>query len=388
MNPLCRFPIRCRAFTLVELLLAMTILLMMVLALTRMLSDVQQTVSRTQAQVEEFQEARLAFEAMARRLSQATLNSYWGYVYENDTANASPVYYGRVSDLHFVSDAVQTLLPSATGNGHAVFFQAALGDINPATAMGGSIAGLHDLLNCWGYYVDHGSDLKRRPAFMRDDKALALNPERHRFRLMEFRQPPDESVLFSSAFDISNKTDRAALCQWFRGPFKTGESSTADHAVPLAENILAVIIAPYMQVTTGGGTVADSNTELRRKSSYDYDTRRFQWGPGADAETIASKHKPPAMLEVTLIAADEKSYARLEQREGVAGAANKVRAVFEGLLADPTRFAPHLNGSPESGTYEIDTIESRLNDLQIHYKIFSTTVHIQTAKWITERETL
>ncbi|WP_156346096.1 prepilin-type N-terminal cleavage/methylation domain-containing protein [Verrucomicrobium spinosum] len=64
-------------FTLIELMLSVAILAVMVLMLTSVLSNMQNVVARSQAQVEEFEDARLAFESMARKLSQATLNSYW-----------------------------------------------------------------------------------------------------------------------------------------------------------------------------------------------------------------------------------------------------------------------------------------------------------------------
>lgn len=377
-------------FTLIELLLSVAILAVMILMLTSVLSNMQSVVSRSQAQVEEFEDARLAFEAMARKISQATLNSYWGYVYDNPTAtNPNPKYYSRLSDLHYVSDGVKNLLPNAKGNGHGVFFQALLGDSDPSTTMGPSISGMHDLLNCWGYYVDYGSDVDRRPQFMRSGTPLDLNPERNRFRLMEFRQPPDVSILFDPAFNINAKTSRNEIYRWFRGPFKGNTGTTTDYAIPLADNILALIVVPYIYVTTGGTASANSVTDTRKKQSYEYDTRLYQWRPSNTAQDVlSSKNQPPAMLELTLIAADEKSYERLVQREGDSGAETKIRDVFKGLLTNATNFAPDLNKPLEAKTYDVDTIEQRLNALDIHYRIFTTTVTLRASKWITEREKL
>lgn len=381
---------RSRGFTLIELMLSVAILAVMVLMLTSVLSNMQNVVARSQAQVEEFEDARLAFESMARKLSQATLNSYWGYVYDNPTAaNPTPKYYSRLSDLHYVQDGVKNLMPNATGNGHGVFFQALLGDTDSSTTMGASIAGMSDLLNCWGYYVDYGTDLTRRPTFMRTGMPLQLNPERKRFRLMEFRQPADVSILFDPTFNIGAKTAKNDIYRWFRGPYKNGTGTTAEYSVPLADNILALVIVPYIYVTTGGTSTANSVTDTRKKQSYEYDTRLYQWRPSNSAQDVlSSKNQPPAMLELTLIATDEKSYDRLVQREGAAGAETKIRDVFKGLLTTATNFAPDLNKPLENKTYEIDTIETRLNALDVHYKVFTTTVTLRASKWITEREKL
>jgi uncharacterized protein (TIGR02599 family) len=123
-------PIRSTAvgFTLVEMLISVTILSVLMLMLTSTVSNVQTVVTRSQSQAEEFKESRQAFELMSRRLSQATLNGYWGYVYQDPKAkDAVPLYYDRQSDLHYVQEKVATLVPDTGGNGHAVFFQALLG---------------------------------------------------------------------------------------------------------------------------------------------------------------------------------------------------------------------------------------------------------------------
>ncbi|RBP44483.1 uncharacterized protein (TIGR02599 family) [Roseimicrobium gellanilyticum] len=369
----------------VELLLSVAILSILILMLTSTVSNVQEVVTRSQAQAEEFKEARQAFEVTARRLSQATLNGYWGYVYQDPKAkNPVPLYYDRQSDLHYVQEKVATLLPQAGGNGHAVFFQALLGDTDPTTQYGEKINDLHDLLNCWGFYVSYGSDLTRRPQFLKDEHGLALNPERKRFRLMEFRQPPDQSILFSKTFDISNKKDTKELYKWFRGPFKDPSKTTETYSVPLAENVLAVVITPYIYVTTADSKGV-STTDMRKKQSYEYDTRLFQWRGGTGQDVISSKNQLPAMLELTIIATDERSYEKLEQKHGVDGAAAKIREVFAGLLKLSTDFAPDPN-NVQVKEYDIDKIEKSLQGLEMNYKIFTTTVSLRASKWITERE--
>jgi len=90
------YPQLLRGFSLVSFdLHGILSMLMVLLMMTTM--QTQSVWTRTRSRVEEFREARTAFEAVTRRVSQATLNSVWDY----DNAQA-PTKYNRQSDLHFV----------------------------------------------------------------------------------------------------------------------------------------------------------------------------------------------------------------------------------------------------------------------------------------------
>jgi uncharacterized protein (TIGR02599 family) len=85
-----------RGFTLVELLVSTALLTGLVLILVSILDQTQKTWRFTRTKVEQFSGARAAFEAMTRRLSQATLNTYWAY---DDPAK--PTRYIRQSSCGF-----------------------------------------------------------------------------------------------------------------------------------------------------------------------------------------------------------------------------------------------------------------------------------------------
>ena len=85
------------AFSLVELLVAVTITAMLLLMVVQVLGSTQRAWKNTRSSVGSFRDARQAFETITRRISQATLNSYWGY--DNP---AAPTTYLRQSELHFV----------------------------------------------------------------------------------------------------------------------------------------------------------------------------------------------------------------------------------------------------------------------------------------------
>ncbi|MFM2166308.1 MAG: Verru Chthon cassette protein, partial [Verrucomicrobiota bacterium] len=173
---------RAAGFTFVELMVAISITALLLVLMSQMLGSTQLAWKNTRSSVGTFRDARNAFETISRRLSQATLNAYWGY---NDPAN--PTFYQRQSELHLVSGPAQVLMPAqALSPGHAMFFQAPLGFAENA-----EVQRLNDTLNTIGYWVSFGGDLPQRPKWLRDD--TARHPERMRFRLMEFR-PPTEAI--------------------------------------------------------------------------------------------------------------------------------------------------------------------------------------------------
>src|ERR1043165_7333896 len=70
------------AFTLVELMVSTAVIVLIFATLLTMTDSTQRLTQSTSAKVEQFREARVAFEAMTRRISQATLNTYWDYQYQ------------------------------------------------------------------------------------------------------------------------------------------------------------------------------------------------------------------------------------------------------------------------------------------------------------------
>jgi prepilin-type N-terminal cleavage/methylation domain-containing protein len=65
------------AFTLVELMVSVSILVILMLVVSSFVNLVQRTWVRTNSNISQFREARLAFDAMTRTINQSTLNTYW-----------------------------------------------------------------------------------------------------------------------------------------------------------------------------------------------------------------------------------------------------------------------------------------------------------------------
>ncbi|RBP43876.1 uncharacterized protein (TIGR02599 family) [Roseimicrobium gellanilyticum] len=357
-------------FTIVELLVAISILALMVTLLADVLVRTQDTVSKANTQVTEFQEARAALDSMSYSLSQASLDAYWAFKRD---ANGNATSYERSSDHHFILAASKDLVGTkGEEHGQAVFFQAPLGhagSLGGAAGNGGATSQyerLHDLMNCWGYYVKYDSDLAERPNFMQQN--TNVNPERKRFRLMQYAQPAEKSILYSTTLKINTQKARADAIKWF-------QDDLTEHSRPVAENVLAVVLVPFsanVTVTNAGSGYSD--TKIEPDSKYGYDSRDLQWN-GVNTISRSRQHQLPPMVGITLIVADEKEYDRFVNLNGgdADAAAEKVRGVLKGKFTD---FAKNAD--------DLKAVEAGLGGLKLHYKLLTTTVSLRASKWITE----
>ncbi len=362
------------AFSLVELLVAVTITAMLLLMVVQVLGSTQRAWKNTRSSVGSFRDARQAFETITRRISQATLNSYWGY--DNP---AAPTTYLRQSELHFVCGPAQTLLPAEPlSPGHVIFFQAPLG-----IAAAADVQRLDDTLNCLGYWVAYGSDLDQRPAWLRAE--LTTHPERKRFRLMEYRPPTETLDLYRMVDDpavpgrqkpwIELPTTQAILGQWFTTQLQT-------YSQPVADHILAVFIEPLnpVQVIPVTGTPPPPPAALA--PDYLYDSRRHQWA--ADVRAARSRHQLPPQLRLTLLALDEAAWLPLtvQQADETAASLSKFmrEKTFKGLKGTPT------DAKLRAQTLaDLQLLDAELKRLGLRSRSFSAVITIRAAKWISSQ---
>ena len=228
-----------RGFTLVELMVSTALIALLMLLLLGTVDQTQNIWKRTTAKVTQFQASRAAFEAMNRRLSQATLNTYYRPV-DTTSGNSKAEYlFRRQSELHFISghlaDAttssgripgIFTANPSIAGltrpterayPTHGVFFYAPLGITEePGSITSGfekvrRFRGLDAMLTACGYFIEYGDDPWRPKVLPLATETEPGVPPRIRFRLMELSVPAEELMIFNRSDKVGGNDNDLTL---------------------------------------------------------------------------------------------------------------------------------------------------------------------------------
>lgn len=308
-------------FSLVELLVAVTILVFVLGLVFSVITQTSTVWRRSSDKIESFQEARLAFESITRNLSQATLNTFLDY---DDPTN--PTRYLRKAELKFLSGQAGTAgLPGIAGAGQAFFFQAPLG-----YAVDAKYKGMDTLLNTCGYYVDFGSNAGV-PSHV---AAAGKNP--HRCRLMQLIVPAE---MKNSVYQFSGQG-------WF--------TSFLSRARPVADNVIALILQP---------TDPSASNSESPNNTYAYDSTA---GATLQPQPVTANQLPP-MMQVTMVAIDETSALRLEEGTSLPG---KIRTALDGKFATRSSF-----------DRDISDLKDALQAEGINYRVFSGAVPLRESKW-------
>ncbi len=356
---------RVPGFTLLEILLSTAILSVLMVVCFTALDQTQRTWKLSQGKVEQFREARLAFEAITRHLSQATLNPYWDYYFEEtktneppEDATAQPASYVRHSELQFrVDRAAQLIGPSATAAkhpGHAVFFQAPLG-------LSQAHRELASLLNARGFYIEFNSDAANRPPFLSGQSVS----EKFRYRLMEYRPPAERAAASSGA--LQGNAVYARPDDWFQQDLSRASE-------PLADNIVLLILSPRVsepvakeqkRSVTWIAPDYRYNSLDRDNATATIEPLRLREDRTADQGT---QHLLPPMVHVTLVALDEPS-----ARKFAAERDNKPVDILGEAGAPFTQAAEYER--------DLDRVKEYFSTRRLNFRVFSTRVSMRNARW-------
>lgn len=376
-----------RGFTLVEVMVSVTILVVLMMIVANFVSLVQRTWVRSNSQVSQFREARMAFDLLTRNLSQATLNTYWENEFDNlgnDSAGqviTKAKNYIRQSELQFVCGrTVGANGLFATGDpqnfpGHGVFFQAPLGVTGFVSNTAPGAADTQNLINLMcgrGYFVEWGSDESFRPAFL---SSLTSVPPRFRLRLMEFSPTAEQNLIYNPT--IRPIIDHSKM--WFQGALGSGVQSggetAANRAVtrPVAENILCLVISPQNSVAA---TTFAGGTPYSIAPQYAYDSTLIT-NPGATAGTggvQGTRHLLPPILKVSMVALDHLAGEQLSSNQTLR---QEVVSAVAGLFTNASQLQSDLDGTPvKPGALEQLLITKRLN-----FRIFTTSISLKQSRW-------
>lgn len=334
-------------FSLIELLVAMGILSVLMLMMTVLLDQVQKSWQFSESRISQFREARVAFDLMAKNISQTTLNTYWDL--KDEDSDGLVDGYFRTSELHFITVDGDKLPsgPTQLPVGHAVFFQAPLG-------FSTNYRNLNNLFNGRGYFVSFGDDSAFIPSFARDSTR-----ERNRFRLMEFRPPAESNQVFQDGWDERSASSPQVFDQWFKQGLGVGGGSFTDHLNPLAENILTLIISPRDTLANAGDARGETYSLIA--PSYVFDSNDSSEGFEAFSQQV------PPLIRLTVIAIDEEAAARFEDGSSLPAELD-LRGYFK---------------STRDFDSDLAEISQDFGDQNINYKVFSTVVMLRSSKWST-----
>lgn len=324
------------AFTLIEIMVSVSILVLLLAFVFTALSQVSDIWRKSTARVEIFQGARLAFDLVTRSVSQATLNTSLDYLNASDkflsdltTAQERrtfmPARYARRSTLNFVCGlAGMNNYPGTPGTGTATFFQAPLAFTDDAPSYGSMDAAL----NVCGYYVEYGPDAFR--------PGHVTAPARYRYRLMEILVPIEKNQIY-----IQQGSGNTA---WF-GNFTA-------YARPVADNIIALLVHPQ-----------DPEDPTLFSTSYLYDS----WANASNYPQPITANQLPPVMQVTLVAIDETSAKRMNSDSTQPAI---ITSALSGKFASPS-------------TYEDDltNLTNELSAQKVQCRVFSTLVPMRESKW-------
>ena len=373
-----------RAFTLVELLVAMTVLLILILAMVGLTNQANGIWRTSRARITAFQGARAAFERITTNLNQATLNTYLDYynsagLSRSDAASAGgansdqalgsfvPSTYDRASELQFVCGQSATLIPNANAvrPTQALFFECPIGHVSDpvsgaSTTSNGSTSNdfknLTRTLNAVGYYIqflnENDPQLGLLPGF------VTTPPASWRYRLMELNQPSQNLSIYASKQYLNPGS-------WFSLAVDPGTGSSSGPVYDTADNVVALIVRPKVANPT---TAAPNPTEIA--PTYAYDTKQYL-NAGSDTYAKMSKNQLPPLVQITLVAIDADSATRLAKRYG----ATAPPLVNNGLFTNVQSYGSDLD--PNNSNSLLSTLKTN----NLNYRVFVTDVTVPGAKW-------
>ncbi len=343
-------------FTLIELLAASALFSVLLIVVFQMVNVVSNVYNQAGSRIESFSEGRAAFTEIAERLAQATLFPYLDYTSE-DPVDSEDVF-AYTSDLHFLCGRADQVIPQApqtTGaGGHAVLFHATRGI---ASTPEGDLAALPGLLNATGFYIEYGTPDDYAPAFLRSSGA---KDQPARFRLVEILQPTEKNRVYEGYADGTQGEGESTNTSAWIDKLQLNGGDEIDRHI-LADNIIALVIRPKDPAFVEPSIIAPD---------YRYDSRKATNNSAAGTKLARiTRHQLPPVVEVIVVAIDERSAARLDRDWGK-NVAN--------VLGLESYFRKASEAALES---DLETLGERLTENDVTYKIFRGDVVLKNSRW-------
>jgi len=337
-----------KGFTMVEMLVSITVLAMVVILTFQVVSHTSALWLSSSAKLTSFEIATAGFDMMTRKISQATLNTYWDYEPKPGPANwfpPPPTAYVRASELHFCVASGSALLSSTNATSHAIFFQAPLG-YTTTYGKTPNFAPLVGMINTVGYYIAY-TPQKSLPSFLNATPTW-------RYRLYEMLEPSEQFRGYSEIDVLTRKFYETQ--DWFA----TNRELTSRK---IADNVIGLIIrARY----------PDPQNPEEYVETYMYDSgdnTAYYRADGQRVPTAIQKiptyNQLPPTVSVTMIVMDENSAKRLGD--------------------DYHKVTQPVNTFIKTENFEEDlkTWTDNLSSMrpQVTFRIYTANIAIREAKW-------
>ncbi len=348
-----------RAFTLLEMLVALTILAIIVLLSAQMISATSKLWINSNSLMTEERAARVAFNSLTSRLSEATVDQYYGFTWQ-PTGNAyTPNAYIRHSELRFISGLSSTINTSVSSSPtDAVFFVAPLGSVSDTTDYGH----LPSLLNICGYYIQWSNVDIDRPSIL----PTANLP--YHFQLMQFIQPSEQMSLYAAtANNYPTYTPVTTNPAWQL----TALANSPSGIRPIANNVIALLLLPAKSTTDTSGTLAPN---------FLYNSETL-W-TAATAATTAANRVPPVM-RVVMYTIDDISAKRLASTYTTSTLPNLYVDSSNGnapIFTDPTKLYPNPTANPPDAG-DLSRFEGTLTSLKLNFRRYEAAVELPRQPW-------
>ena len=348
-------------FSLAELLVAIAILTIILLVSFQLISGTSGIWIRSNSKMIEGREARVAFNSMISRLSQATVNPYYGYTWTGaSTGTATPISYVRHSELRFYSGPSATLIPTfaTTSPTDAVFFVAPLGYVSNTTDYGH----LPSLLNICGYYIQWSNVDLERPSIL-----PSVNLP-YSFQLMQFVQPSEQMSLYNAtANNYANGYKQVTTSPAWQTTalFGNPAGTTALNVRPIARNVIALLLLPATSTTDTSGTLTPVD--------YQYNSEKAATGV-TTANT--SVNRAPPVMRVVMYTIDDISAKKLSTSTTMPNL--YVDTSSNPIFTNPTKLFPN----PTSGEIgDLSRFEATLVSQRITFRRFEAAVELPRQPW-------
>jgi len=405
---------RPRGFTLIEIMVATVIMVILMGIIFQLTASMAEIWRSTAGKISAFQGSRSGFDALSRSLEQATLMTYFDYVdaqvppQPRASSNESfkPTRYARASELHFLCGPAyepagpsRSLISGATANnvqGHAIFYQAALGLVSDTSEFGG----LGELLNSVGFYVEYTDDKPVWPSFI---QSMMGSTPRFRFRLMQWVQPSERFSVYRSS--RPNGSDFLYDRSWFKDflpePGSSSITSLQTRSRMIAEDVIAVFFRPRLSDQDEDqldGAPNNSATGGRLAPTYRYDSRLWEkefasaggdptllsatFGPSSIALVDLMRNQLPPLIDVVMISIDPKEADRLCRQSEIPEELRIPSNTFH--LRTEANAADFLFNPDVSGQSDIEKYEAQLSAARVNYRVFRATLNVKGAKWSVE----